>query len=167
MKNTTFSPVCLQALELAMGGRSDWVRSWGKKKKKKRNTYQRHMVWMPSIRRCNQILQGIANAYGNRTDFSSLSAQSAHLHLACLQWTWIVVLNNQEDSILGTSCRILLPLSLLPVSTPEDKNSTGKREGRSVWPKVFSPRLRSILIWEKVIRVLDQACDWCYNMKRT
>lgn len=165
MKNTTFSPVCLQALELAMGGRSDWVRSWGKKKK--RHTYQRHMVWMPSIRRCNQILQGIANAYGNRTDFSSLSAQSAHLHLACLQWTWIVVLNNQEDSILGTSCRILLSLSLLPVSTPEDKNSTGKREGRSVWPKVFSPRLRSILIWEKVIRVLDQACDWCYNMKRT
>ena len=39
MKNITFSPVCLQALELAMGGRSDWVRSFGKKKKKKKDTH--------------------------------------------------------------------------------------------------------------------------------
>lgn len=142
MKNVTFPP-------MARGGRSDWTKSCQKIKKIRIS----HKVWTPSVRFSQKMWPNLARdcqCWGNRTGLSSLLAgwtgPTSHLHLACWQWAWIVVLKNQERRLpphTGISCKILPLLSYLPVSTPGEEKAQERGRGEVVWQKksfLYTPK---------------------------
>lgn len=134
MKNITFPP-------MAMGSRSDWTKSCKKiiKIRIRVTRCERHQSGL--ARRCDQILQGIANAEETgqielTVSRVNWSYQSSSLSLLTMSLNGSV---EQPRKRTATSHWDILQNSTSPITpasfNTRGRNSTRKREGRSEWQK--------------------------------